>query len=61
MTQKVRMALIGCGGMGRNHLRNILLQTETTEIVAFCDISPESLDRAAEIFAANEMGVFQMS
>lgn len=57
MTQRVRMALIGCGNMGRNHLRSILLQTETTEIVALCDISPASVDAAAEIFAANEMPV----
>lgn len=57
MTEKVRMAIIGVGNMGRNHLRSILLQTETTEIVALCDISQESVDKAAEIFAVNEMPV----
>ena len=50
MTQRVRMALIGCGNMGRNHLRDILRQQETTEIVALCDIAPEAIDKATEIF-----------
>ncbi len=43
--------------MARHHLRNILLQTETTEIVALCEPSPEALTATAEIFAANEMPV----
>lgn len=51
MKQRVRMALIGCGNMGRNHLRDILKQQDTTEIVALCDIAPEAVDKAAEIFA----------
>lgn len=57
MTKKVRMAIIGVGNMGRNHLRSILLQTETTEVVALCDISQASVDAAVEIFAVNEMPV----
>jgi predicted dehydrogenase len=44
------MAIVGVGGMGRNHLRNILRQQDTTDIVAVCDISPESVARAEEIF-----------
>ncbi len=50
MAKRVRMAIIGCGGMGRNHLRNLLKQTDTTEIVAVCDISPESLAETAKVF-----------
>ena len=40
MAKRVRMAIIGCGGMGRNHLRNLLKQTDTTEIVAFVIFHP---------------------
>jgi len=50
MPGRVRMALIGCGNMGRNHLRDILKQQDTTEIVALCDIAPEAIEKAAEIF-----------
>ncbi len=50
MPERVRMALIGCGNMGRNHLRDILKQQDTTEIVALCDIAPEAIEKAAEIF-----------
>ena len=39
--ERVRMYFIGCGNMGRNHLRDILKQQDTTEIVALCDIAPE--------------------
>ncbi len=57
MTARVRMALVGCGGMGRNHLRSILKQTDTTEIVAICDISPESVSKAAAIFDEAEVAM----
>ncbi len=57
MTQKVRMAMIGCGGMARHHLRNILLQSDTTEIVALCEPSPEALTATAQIFTLNAVPV----
>ncbi len=57
MTQKVRLAMIGCGGMARHHLRNILLQSETTEITALCEPSPEALAATAEIFTINDAPV----
>jgi predicted dehydrogenase len=52
MTRRVRMALIGCGNMGRNHLRDLLKQQETTEIAVLCDIAPEALAEAAKLFDA---------
>ncbi len=57
MTQKVRIAMIGCGNMARHHLRNILLQSDTTEIVALCEPSPEALAATAEIFTLNGLPV----
>ena len=50
MGKRVRMALIGCGGMGRNHLGRLLKQTDTTEIAVLCDISPQSLAETAKIY-----------
>jgi predicted dehydrogenase len=57
MTQKVGMAMIGCGGMARHHLRNILRQSDTTEIAVLCEPSPEALAATAEIFEANKLPV----
>ena len=51
MTDPVRMAVIGCGNMGRHHLRNILQQTDTTEIVVLCDPAPAAIEESAKLFA----------
>ncbi len=48
--QKLRAVVIGVGGMGRHHVRSMLKQQDTTEMVAFCDISAEQYARAASIF-----------
>ena len=48
---KTKVAIIGVGGMGRHHIRQMLKQNETTEIVAFCDISPEQYKTSAAIFS----------
>ncbi len=50
MAEQVRMAMIGCGGMARHHLRNLLKQTDSTEIVALCEPSPQSLAETAKVF-----------
>jgi predicted dehydrogenase len=50
MTKKVRAVLIGCGGMGRYHIRQMLKQKETTEISVICDISPQQYALAARLF-----------
>lgn len=41
------VGLIGCGGMGRQHL-NILRQLPEFKITALCDISPDALVRAGK-------------
>jgi predicted dehydrogenase len=46
----LRVVIIGCGGMGRHHIRQMLKQTATTQIVAICDISPESYKLASAIY-----------
>ncbi len=57
MTERVRMAMIGCGGMARHHLRNILKQTDTTEIVALCEPSPAALAETAKVFVTAEQEI----
>jgi predicted dehydrogenase len=47
-TQKVRIAFIGVGLRGRNHLTNILLRDDVI-ITAICDIDPNSLDEAEKL------------
>ncbi len=44
MADKVRMGMIGCGGMMRYHIKRTLGIADT-EIVALCDISDESLQK----------------
>ena len=50
MTKTYRVGLVGCGGMGRHHLR-ILKDLPEFEIVALCDISQEVVDRAGDEYA----------
>ena len=57
MTDPVRMAVIGCGNMGRHHLRNILQQTDTTEIVVLCDPAPAAIEESAKLFAEAEQAM----
>lgn len=47
LSKKYRVALVGCGGMGRSHLRS-LKQLPEFEISAICDINPDSLKKTSE-------------
>ena len=47
--RKVRIGLIGVGLRGRNHL-NVLLRRDDTEVVAICDVDPDSLASAQKMF-----------
>jgi len=50
MTKTYRVGLVGCGGMGRHHLR-ILNGLPELEIVALCDIFQEAVDRVGAEYA----------
>lgn len=54
-TEPVRLVMIGCGGMARHHVRRILQQQESTQIVATCEPSGESYEAFCELF--EEVGV----
>lgn len=46
--RKARIALIGVGLRGRNHL-NVLLRRDDVELTAICDIDPEALKKSQEM------------
>ncbi len=48
----VRTVMIGCGGMARNHIRQMLKQTTTTQITAICEPSQAAYATAADLFTA---------
>ena len=45
-----RVAMIGCGGMARHHIEDILQQQKTTTITAMCEPSPAAYELAADLF-----------
>lgn len=49
MSQKVRVCLVGVGGMARGHLR-AMLQNHSADVVAICDPSPLSTELTEEVF-----------
>jgi predicted dehydrogenase len=51
------MAMVGCGGMARHHLKTILAQRETTEVVALCEPSAEALAETAKLFGEAKLPV----
>lgn len=52
MSSKTRLAMVGVGGMARHHIRQILRQSDTTEIAAICEPSAEQYALAAAMFEA---------
>ena len=51
VSQPVRVGVIGCGAQGKNHLRVIQeLGTEAAVVSAFCDLDPERLQNAREMW-----------
>lgn len=52
---KTKVALIGCGGMALHHLRNMLKQTDSTEILALCEPDPAMLRATGKVFTEFNM------
>ena len=46
-----RTAIIGCGGMARNHIRNILEDPRGTSIDVVCEPMTENYEATAQLFA----------
>ncbi len=46
-----RVAMIGCGSMAREHVRKMLRQQDTTQIVVVCDPSQDAYGEMRKVFA----------
>jgi len=53
MSNKISVALIGCGGMARHHIRQMLKQMETTQISVVCEPDKEAYRATKAIFKEN--------
>jgi len=53
--ERVRVTIVGAGGMARHHIRQMLQQADTTEIAVVCEPSSEQYALSAEVF--REAGV----
>jgi UDP-N-acetyl-2-amino-2-deoxyglucuronate dehydrogenase len=49
--RRIRIALVGCGRISRNHINAIATHHERAELVALCDTQPERLDQAQQLVA----------
>ena len=47
--RRIRIALVGCGRISRNHIKAIALHHERAELVALCDTEQERLDSAQQL------------
>jgi predicted dehydrogenase len=52
MNQLCKVALIGCGGMARYHIRQMLNQTDTTQIAVVCEPSSDAYAKVVDLFTA---------
>ena len=52
MDKKYRVALVGCGGMGRQHL-NILREMPEFEVVGVCDVFAEALQQTGKTYGVS--------
>ena len=52
MADKIRLGVIGCGGMGKSHQRNSPQLQDRLDWTAVADIVPERAQQAAEITGA---------
>ena len=48
----LRVGVIGCGGMGKDHIRRLTNKIQGAEVVAVSDVFEESAKQAAEICGA---------
>ena len=58
MSDKVRIGMIGVGGMVTGHARNLAKNIPEAEIVAICDTSQASLDRCREQAGLGDVPAF---
>lgn len=50
MTHKTRIAMIGCGGMARYHIREIMKQADGSEIAVMCEPSQDAYAASVQLY-----------
>ena len=58
MTKKIKIGIIGCGGIATGKHLPALKSLENVEIAAFCDIIPERAQQARKEFGTEEASVY---
>ena len=57
--EKLKIAIVGCGGIAnQKHMPSIRANAEKAEMVAFCDIIPERVQKAAEEYGTSVAKVY---
>lgn len=54
---QVRTVMIGCGGMARHHIRNMIKMQDTTQISVVCEPSSQAYEETAAMFEAANLPV----
>lgn len=58
MSNKLKIAIIGCGGIANGKHMPSLARQEDAEMVAFCDIVEERAQEAAKTYGSEGAAVF---
>ena len=48
INHRIRIAIVGCGRISRNHIQSIFIHHERADLVAVCDLIPERLQQALD-------------
>lgn len=59
MSEKLKVAIIGCGGIANGKHLPSLSKIEQVEIIAFCDIEIDKAKKAAEKYGTSEAAVYE--
>ena len=54
--RKIKVALIGCGRISKNHFDSIKAHSDLAELIAVCDTDPQALSKASEEHGVNAYG-----
>ena len=58
MSDRLKVAIVGCGGIANGKHLPSLAKLDYVDVVAFCDIIPERADKAAEKYGATGAKVY---
>lgn len=47
--RRIRIAIVGCGRISRNHIKSVAMHHERAELVAICDTQAERLEQAQQL------------